>query len=411
VSTKQPSLRLAACATHPIQYHAPIWRRLATESGIAFEAFFGSDMSVRGYTDREFGTKVAWDTPLTAGYAHTFLSTSSRIETVGKWSPSARGLNDHFRRFRPDVVLLTAYGGRFHIEAWHAARAVGAKVILRHEASDVAATRSMIKNTLRDLLLRQFYARVHGFGVIGVQARRHLLRLGVPADKMVASPYCADTDFFASEVARWTPRRESIRLGLGIVPGNVALVFAGKLIPKKDPLLILQALRLLPRELQTSLHWIVAGDGGLRTKVEAEARAVLGPRAHFLGFLNQSEIGQAYVAGDLLVLPSRRGAGETWGMVANEAMQFGLPVLVSDGVGCGPDLAVGDAGEIFPASNPGALAAVMIRLVRQWRHESDQRSTAARHQVASFSAALASAGLRTAATRAAGIHSDILVHE
>src|ERR1035437_5025063 len=96
-------IRLAACATHPIQYHTPVWRRLALTPGIEFEAFFGTDMSVRGYTDRDFGTKVTWDTPLTAGYSHTFLSTDPRIQQVGAWTPGACGLVKHFRRFRPDV--------------------------------------------------------------------------------------------------------------------------------------------------------------------------------------------------------------------------------------------------------------------------------------------------------------------
>lgn len=397
------SLKLAACATHPIQYQAPLWRRLASMPGIEFEAFFGTDMSVRGYTDKEFGTKVAWDTPLTAGYVHHFLSTDPRIEEVTAKLPTAHGLRSHFARFRPDVVLLTAYAGRFHLGAWRAARSVGAKVIIRHEASDVAVSRSRLKGALRDFLLRRFYTRLDGFAVIGTEARRHLLRLGVPERKMVPAPYCVDSDFFAGEVVRWGPRREELRRELGISPDDLAVVFSGKLVAKKDPLLIPAALQRLDSSLRKRVHLLVAGDGELRGELERECRGAIGPRAHFLGFLNQSEIGRAYAAADLLVLPSRRGAGETWGLVVNEAMQFGLGVVVSDGVGCAADL-VGaeDSDFVFPSGDAEQLAGALRRSMELGSAKRALNSVRARTRVADFSCLRAAEGVRQLATRVSG---------
>ena len=75
----------------------------------------------------------------------------------------------------------------------------------------------------------------------------------------------------------------------------------------------------------------------------------------FAGFLNQSEIPKAYVAADCLVLPS--DSGETWGLVVNEAMACGIPAIVSDHVGCGPDLVIeGETGGVFPLGDIDALA-------------------------------------------------------
>jgi len=86
----------------------------------------------------------------------------------------------------------------------------------------------------------------------------------------------------------------------------------------------------------------------------------------FTGFLNQTEIAQAYVAGDCLVLPS--DYGETWGLVVNEAMVCGLPAIVSDRVGCGPDLVEeGITGSIFPFGDVDALAKKMIDLASDSR--------------------------------------------
>jgi len=392
-------LRLAACATHPIQYHSPVWRRLAAEPGIEFEIFYGTNISVRGYKDSEFGTMVKWDTPLTEGFRHTYLSTDVKIQSVDFWNPTASGLKKEFRRFRPDVVLLTAYAGLFNMGSWRAARSVGAKVIIRHEASDVAISRPRWKSLFRDLLLRQLYARIDGFAVIGTEASRHLLRLEVGRQKMKPSPYCVDSDFFADETERWLPQRDKIRREYGMTEGDISLVFSGKLIPKKDPLLILTAIGRLEPALRTRIHLLVAGDGELREVLAAAGREKLGHRLHMFGFLNQAEIGQVYACGDILILPSRRGAGETWGLVVNEAMQFGLAPLVSDGVGCAPDLVVGESGRVFSSGSAEELANAISMIASEVRAKRDHVRAIVRKRAASHSSAAAAAGIAAIARR------------
>lgn len=394
-----PRIKLTACATHPIQYHSPVWRRLAAEPGIEFEAFYGTDISIRGYRDSEFGTVVKWDIPLTAGFRHTYLSTDNKIQSVDFWNPTASGLKKKFLRFRPDVVLLTAYAGRFNMGAWQAARSVGAKVIIRHEASDVAVSRSRWKSRMRDLLLRRLYARIDGFAVIGTEASRHLLRLGVGRQKMELAPYCVDSDFFAGEAERWLPQRNTLRRECGLVEGDIALVFSGKLIPKKDPLLILTAIGRLEPALRARIHLLVAGDGELREVLAATGREQLGDRLHMFGFLNQTEIGRVYACGDMLILPSRRGAGETWGLVVNEAMQFGLAPLVSDGVGCAPDLVVGECGRVFSSGSDEELAEAISSIASEVRTRGALVRAIVRKRVASHSSAAAAAGIAAMARR------------
>jgi len=349
--------KVAVIATHPIQYQAPLWRRLAQDPALHVRAFFGTDMSVRGYRDEGFGVSFKWDTPLIEGYEHEFLSTDSRLQKVDFWVPDGAGLPARLKVFGPDVVLLTAYRGRYHLAALQAARQLGARVVMRHEASDVAETRSVLKESARDWLLRLLYARIDRFAAIGSEARRHLLRIGVPADRVGWAPYCVDSEFMARQIEHWRPQRARLRAERGVRPGDTVLVFSGKLTPKKNPLLITAALAVLTPAERASVHLVVAGDGELRGALEQVARPLLGPRLHLQGFLNQSEIGQAYALGDALVLPSLRGAGETWGLVVNEAMQFRLPAIVSDGVGCHPDLVtVGRTGFVFTSGDVAGLA-------------------------------------------------------
>ena len=142
------------------------------------------------------------------------------------------------------------------------------------------------------------------------------------------------------------------------IPDDVTcFLFCGKLIPKKHPL---DLLRALVRAVETGApaHVLIVGDGELM----AEARALVDSRrlpVTFAGFLNQTEIVSAYVAADCLVLPS--DTGETWGLVVNEAMACGLPAIVSDQVGCGPDLVSDDVtGATFPMGDVEALAQRLI---------------------------------------------------
>ena len=98
--------------------------------------------------------------------------------------------------------------------------------------------------------------------------------------------------------------------------------------------------------------------------MEGALREACGPRGiscSFAGFLNQSEIPLAYAAADALVLPS--DAGETWGLVVNEAMACGRPAIVSDRVGCREDLVLeGETGLSFRFGDWEELGGQMRRL-------------------------------------------------
>ena len=110
-----------------------------------------------------------------------------------------------------------------------------------------------------------------------------------------------------------------------------------------------QAVRRNPR-----IQGLMVGDGPLRAGCENLVRERSVP-IRFTGFLNQSQITKAYVASDALVLPS--DGGETWGLVVNEAMACARPCIVSDRVGCGPDLVIPqETGSIFPSRGCGRIS-------------------------------------------------------
>ena len=127
-------------------------------------------------------------------------------------------------------------------------------------------------------------------------------------------------------------------------------------LPSKRPLQVVQA----ASRLGDAVTVLVVGSGPLADDLRAEA-IERGVALREVGFLNQTEIGRAYALADCLVLPS--DARETWGLVVNEALAAGLPCVVSDAVGCGPDLVhEGDTGYVVPLDDVAALTMALAKV-------------------------------------------------
>lgn len=348
-------IRLHILVTHPVQYHVPIWRELAGRPDLTVQVGYFSDQGVVAAVDPGFGRKVVWDQPLLEGYAHEFLSRRPisqvdrfRIPDPGRW----------FSQNKPDVIFLHGYTHAFARQVvWNKSR-FGYKVLLHGEFSEIDHGRSRAFRMLKDLYLLWFYGRVDRFLPVGRDSVEHLRRLRIPDDQMTVAPYCVDDRFFEKQAASLD--RAVCRRELGIGPGQMVFLFSGKMIARKNPNLLVEALRGLTDDPRVTA--IFVGDGELKSEVEALARAGLGDRAIFPGFVNQLELGRYFKAADVLVLPSRF---ETWGLVVNEAMHFGLPCIVSDRVGCRLDLVEnGKTGFVFSSGDAASLRACLERFLK-----------------------------------------------
>jgi len=331
---------LAVIETHPIQYHAPVYRVLQQQFGVPVTAIYGSDFSVKGYRDKEFGVTFAWDTDLLGGYTSRFLSESSL------------SLAAHLREVAPAAVLVVGYSPRFHRDAFFQAWRGGYPILFRAETTDHARSRSSLKSWSRDRALQWYYSRCARLLYIGEQSRAHYRRLGCAEEKLIFAPYCVDTTPFACDAASRQRLRAETRAQLGIPAEQRVALFVGKLSTRKGPDLLLQA-------LPPGWAAIFVGDGELRAELARQA----GQRAiHFVGFQNQTQLSRYYHAADVFALPSV--ASETWGLVVNEALHHGVPVVVSDAVGCAPDLVVpGKTGEVCATGSVMALQAALLRAV------------------------------------------------
>lgn len=381
---------LCVIETHPVQYHAPVYQAIAHDFQLPIVAVYGTDCSIAGYNDSELDTYVAWDTDLVSGYSQVFLSTVAGGAAKTPEEASTHGLGKALRELRPTAILLTGYSPRFYELAFVAAARVGCPLLFRGETTDHAHSRSRSKQWLRDAVLRWFYSRCAGLLYIGQHSRRHFLRLGCPPDKLQFSPYCVDTTAFQTDEAARDGLRRAARRELNIPETCTVLVFSGKLSRRKGVDLLLAAAKSLPAIARDRIVILYVGAGELAAALREAASSEPTVEIRMAGFQNQSQISRFYHAADFLVLPSIRS--ETWGLVVNDALHHGLPCIVSDAVGCAPDLIVpGKTGEVCLAGSVASLREAIERGLG-WKHDGAVRARC-RSQVAKYTVQEAAKGI------------------
>ena len=366
-------VRLAYLVSHPIQYQAPLLRRIAQEPGIDLTVFFGSDFSVKGYQDKGFDVKVKWDVPLLDGYNYEFLPKLRDNGTAGILSPISLGLtrrlagDGHAAGF--DVLWVHGYSTINQLRAMFAAKSLGIPVLLRAESWLRDRPRASYKLPAKRVYFEGLKHLVDGVLAIGTLNRRyweHYLGDGFPIFFM---PYSVDNAFFQERARDAAKTRHQLLAELGLEPQRPVILFASKLQARKRCDDLIAAYAMLPRTQtgEPDSYLVIVGDGKERGRLERQA-AETGLRSiRFCGFRNQGDLPRFFDLASVFVLPSRH---EPWGLIVNEVMNAGRAIIVSDDVGCQPDLVTdGVEGCVYPAGDVSALAAALTRVL-------DKRGTA-----------------------------------
>jgi glycosyltransferase involved in cell wall biosynthesis len=212
----------------------------------------------------------------------------------------------------------------------------------------------------------------------------------VPDERIALAPHAVDVTRFSDPHGAYDERVVQWRKKLGISPDSRAVLFAGKLVAKKDPLLLLEAYL----ESGATGHLIFVGDGVQEGEIRARAQGR--PDVHFLPFQNQQAMPAVYRLGEVFVLPSR-GPGETWGLALNEAMACHRPVIASSKVGGARDLVVqGLTGWQFEAGNRQQLTSALRTALTCERYVLRDMGVAARREIAHWSVEVAAEGIERA---------------
>ena len=362
--------RLTIVISHPIQYHAPLYSKIARLAAFDVHVIFHNDRGVRPFFDKLSGTQVSYDNNLLKGYSYEFLTQGPPAGPVGKlrhlWLPT---LEPRIMASKPDAVYFHGYSHPAHMRASRFVKKQGIRLFFRGENEDIIP-RPAWRNLARETFLKFFLKQCDALLYIGIENREFYRRRGVPEHKLFFVPYSADNEYFGIEVPPTDQGALRERLGaeLGFNSKSVVFINTCKHRPEKRPMDLVQAYIEARKELgaehETTL--LLVGDGELnKTMRETVTRAAV-PGVVFTGFVSQSRMRELLLVADYCVNP----AAEPWGCVFNEALPAGLALISSDHVVGWPDMVrIGDNGFVYRCGCLRSLSSILAQCARhpEWR--------------------------------------------
>lgn len=357
--TSRGKLRLAILTLHPIHYQSALWRRLAQEPDLDPEVWFCSDEGldtadpVSGY-----GQAVSFGLPLLQGFRSRFWRNLPLSRNPSSfWCRVNLDIITALRRGRYDALFVHSYHNFTQLAAILVARRLGTKVLVRSEPTlklQVNASRQSLKG----ILLPRLFGQVDACMAIGTLNRKYYRHYGVSEAKIFLMPYAVDNAYFFQQREIWAPQRERLKQEYGIAAPQVIL-YVGRFQRRKRVMDLIQAFESLG---MAGVSLVLVGTGEDFEACRGYVSNHHLTQVHLLGFRNQTELPRLYAMGDVFVLPSE---DEPWGLVINEAMCSGLPIVASEGVGAAADLVrPGDNGFRFPPGDRAALVQA-LRLTLQ----------------------------------------------
>jgi glycosyltransferase involved in cell wall biosynthesis len=339
--------RLAVIVSHPIQYYVPLYRRLAKRDDIELRVFFTWHAAAAAQYDPGFRQEVTWDIPLTSGYESEVVpNVSSRPGSDHFWGMRNPELVRRVLNWKPDAVHITGYAYASHLYAMRAFYKQGVPVLFRGD-SHLLDCEPQWRLGLKKAVLSRVYSWASLCLYVGKHNYDYYRELGVPDSRLFYCPHSIEVERFSQPNEQLEKEARAWRKEQRIPDEARVVLFAGKFEPKKR---LLELMKAVAQMQNRHLVFVMVGNGELENEVQRLA-AQSPDKFRVLPFQNQSIMPVVYRLGDIFVLPS--AYNETWGLGANEALASGRSVIVSDKVGCAPDLVkvAGDNCKVFRVDN------------------------------------------------------------
>lgn len=304
-------------------------------------------------------TRAAW-----GGSVDVVYTAETLTQAWGGWSPepgdeilpsgrvaAARALWRRLNRHNHDLVHLAGWGHPLLLWSLFVALLRGLPLTVESDTHVVSAGGGW-KDLVKGLVHPWLFGAPKLFLPGGSRQAAYLRRFGVPASRIRIAQMTTDVSAVAAHVESVGPKqRKAILKAFGVPQARARILYMGRLEPYKGVPDLLDAFARL-RTASGEAQLLIAGSGSLEPLVRQAAAT--DDRISYLGHLTGTHVWDAYAVSDLLVLPSRQ---EGWGLVINEAMAAGLPVIATDQVGCVDDLVLpGVTGTIVPAGEPERLS-------------------------------------------------------
>ena len=335
--------KVAIVVSHPIQHFVFLYKGLAKRPELELKVFFASNIGVKPYFDQDMSVTIAWNIDLTGGYDHVFLPEADTITETGFKAINNPSIWSALNEFKPDVVQLHGYAQLTLLRALLWCKLHHVPTLLWTDSS-LLFKRSAFKSALKKMLLPWVVNRFDGILTTGNNNADYYRSYGVNAKKLFPCPFTVDEAAFTAALANKIALRQTLRAQYQIADDTFVFLFVAKLVERKRPQDLLHAIKQLEQRVGSSKKVLAfyAGDGVLKNELMQLAESQQIP-AIFAGFINVDVLPTIYAMADVLVFPS---SIEPYGLSAREAICLGLPLVVSDQIGC-----VGDTDAARPQQN------------------------------------------------------------
>jgi len=273
-----------------------------------------------------------------------------------------RGLWSALNKVKPEVLIC---GGYAYAASWEAllwARRHGVEFVLWSESNRHDARR---RRAAVEWLKTYFLRHCDRFVVPGKASFEYLRSLGAAASSIVTAPNAVDNRWFAAQAksvrSHAAAFREKLKLKLKL-PLRFIL-FVGRLVREKGVFDLLAGYAKLESGVRSEVGLVFAGDGVAKEELMQQAKLISASAICFPGFAQREDLAGLYALAEALVLPTH---SDPWGLVVNEAMACGLPIIASSVAGCSADLVEdGWNGYVVPPRDLEKLRVAMETVVRQ----------------------------------------------
>ncbi|TRZ95507.1 glycosyltransferase [bacterium] len=331
----QKKYRVAIVSSHIIQYAIPLYRVINASSDIGLNIFFCSKQGLISKLDPGFKEKISWDNIDLDSLHYKFIKNYSPFAAVDRtYGLINLGIIGEIKRGKFDAVII---GGYFLLTFWlafYAAYISKTPIILTGEPPSPykSRLRILIMNNFKRLFLPRLIDKASAILYIGQKSKEYYLSFRRDiGEKLFFCPYSVDNDFYFSKAKEYSPKKDELKKELGVPLELPVILFLSKLIHWKRPMFLLETFARL--NIPSVLVYVGSGYRYKALKKFVAKENI--KNVVFFGFQNYTQIPKFYAIADIFVFPS---LGESWGLVVNEAMCFGLPIITTDRVMSSYDL-------------------------------------------------------------------------
>lgn len=351
-------LKVGFLAQWPIHYHLPIYRGISVTDELDFSVIYCDDLTLRGYFEDEMNSVRKWDDiDMLHGYKSDFLRNyirhNNNRQSLTLLNP---GVFKKIFTEKFDVLIIGGYVGITYWFALLACKIMRTKTIFRGESTLHVHRPKNLGYYLKFAYLKLFFKFID-MELFSCSGNKEFLDFYSGNNPQISVPCAVDNDYYQEQFIEYYNQRHSLRNDLGISFDETVITTVGKLVDRKKPLDIIEA--VANSEIYKPVVLFV-GDGALRIAVEMEAQKY-GVKVIFTGYQATASIAKYYSISDIYFQisfydPSPKSL--------NEAMNFRLPILVTSVIGTSKDLVVdGENGFVVEVGNKVQMTSALNRMI------------------------------------------------